>query len=516
MPNVRHSDLVGADLHPPGPHTHPDSDLSSFAVLDGRYYLRASVDALLADRQFKTFVTVGSADADHITDGVADNVQIQAAIDEASAAGGGTVFIKAGTYDVAAAILVPSNVSIQGEGTATVLRYANGSGFNGILRNSDTTNGNTGIEISHLKIDGNASNAAGSDPRDAIWFNKVTKSWVHHVYLTNCVDSAIVLDNSATTDCVISHNIIDTTNDIGIYVSGANSAVITDNIVLNTNSYGIRLTNTGNKECVVSNNRVYNCGLSGVDGILVAVSNGDQNQINGNFVIKAGRNGIRVQSSAYVQVTCNYVSNSDQQGIYLVGPGRGVCSLNVVMQSGVEASNTYSGIYLDSSSDWTLTGNRSGDSGSGTRQKYGIEEAGTSNNNVIVGNMLDRNQTGGALIVGAATVVHSNRGFNPNNLHAQGNVTGATTFNRANGDKITATLTGNITVTLTSGTLVGAELELILTQDATGSRTASWPSNFKKAGGTLTLSTGANAVDVIKMVWDGTNWREVSRALNQS
>ena len=44
----------------------------------------------------------------------------------------------------------------------------------------------------------------------------------------------------------------------------------------------------------------------------------------------------------------------------------------------------------------------------------------------------------------------------------------------------------------------------------------SWPANFKKAGGTLTLSAGASAVDVIKMRWEGTNWREVSRALNLS
>lgn len=44
----------------------------------------------------------------------------------------------------------------------------------------------------------------------------------------------------------------------------------------------------------------------------------------------------------------------------------------------------------------------------------------------------------------------------------------------------------------------------------------SWPSNFKKAGGALTLSTGAGAADVIKMRWDGANWREVSRFLTLS
>lgn len=73
-----------------------------------------------------------------------------------------------------------------------------------------------------------------------------------------------------------------------------------------------------------------------------------------------------------------------------------------------------------------------------------------------------------------------------------------------------------MTLTDSISPIAGDKLRLILTQDATGSRTATWPSNFKKAGGTLTLSTGANAVDVIGMEWDGTYWRETSRSLNLS
>jgi len=120
------------------------------------------------------------------------------------------------------------------------------------------------------------------------------------------------------------------------------------------------------------------------------------------------------------------------------------------------------------------------------------------------------------LIENSATykIVKNNNGINPDKIYAQGNVTGATTFNRANGRVITATLTGNVTTTLTSGKADGDDLTLILTQDATGGRTLSIPSNLKPAnGGTLILSVSANAVDVIKLVWDGTNWREVSRAI---
>ena len=112
--------------------------------------------------------------------------------------------------------------------------------------------------------------------------------------------------------------------------------------------------------------------------------------------------------------------------------------------------------------------------------------------------------------------INDSNGINHQWIYAQGNVTGATTFNWNKGSIISATLTGNITVTLTAGTHIGQELELRLTQDGTGSRTATWPSTFKKAGGTLTLSTGVSAKDIIKMVWDGTNWNETTRSLNIS
>ena len=50
-------------------------------------------------------------------------------------------------------------------------------------------------------------------------------------------------------------------------------------------------------------------------------------------------------------------------------------------------------------------------------------------------------------------------------------------------------------------------VQLILVQDATGSRTVTWPATVKWPGGTApTLSTGAAAVDIISLLYDGTNY----------
>jgi hypothetical protein len=103
-----------------------------------------------------------------------------------------------------------------------------------------------------------------------------------------------------------------------------------------------------------------------------------------------------------------------------------------------------------------------------------------------------------------------------NTSYSQGNITGATTFNSYNGTTIYATLTGNVTATISNGSHKGEVLRLALTQDGTGSRTITWPSNFKKAGGSLTLSTAASATDIVTMQYNGTNWIEVSRSLNVS
>ena len=85
-----------------------------------------------------------------------------------------------------------------------------------------------------------------------------------------------------------------------------------------------------------------------------------------------------------------------------------------------------------------------------------------------------------------------------NNL---GNVNSNPTFNFTVANYITLTLTGNVAVQNPTTESIGQSGSIIITQDATGSRTASWGNQFKWAGGTApTLSTAANAVDRIDYV----------------
>jgi hypothetical protein len=77
------------------------------------------------------------------------------------------------------------------------------------------------------------------------------------------------------------------------------------------------------------------------------------------------------------------------------------------------------------------------------------------------------------------------------------------------------TLQGSYTMTGFSNGRVGQTQILMFTQDATGSRTVTWPATIKWAGGTApTLSTAAGKTDVFQFVLCGDGyWRELSRTI---
>lgn len=73
-----------------------------------------------------------------------------------------------------------------------------------------------------------------------------------------------------------------------------------------------------------------------------------------------------------------------------------------------------------------------------------------------------------------------------------------------------ATLTGNVTsLTLPTSpyALKSGTLTLVLTQDATGGRTITWPSSVKWAEGiSQQPAAAANSVSLIHLLWTGTQW----------
>lgn len=82
----------------------------------------------------------------------------------------------------------------------------------------------------------------------------------------------------------------------------------------------------------------------------------------------------------------------------------------------------------------------------------------------------------------------------------------STTIDWANGYNVKLAMNTNITTLTLNNPREGERYFLILTQDATGSRTISWPAAVKWPGGTAPTLGGANVIDVVALMYDGTNY----------
>jgi len=106
------------------------------------------------------------------------------------------------------------------------------------------------------------------------------------------------------------------------------------------------------------------------------------------------------------------------------------------------------------------------------------------------------------------------RSFSQHQLFALKTLTDAATisWDVAANQVARVTLAGNRTLSNPTGAVAGATYLLIVKQDATGSRTLAFGTNYKFPGGSApAMSTTANATDVLSFVFDGTNMLGVAQ-----
>jgi len=85
-----------------------------------------------------------------------------------------------------------------------------------------------------------------------------------------------------------------------------------------------------------------------------------------------------------------------------------------------------------------------------------------------------------------------------------GNIAAVAGFNAANASIFSLTATGGITISQIPNVVEGGSYTIKVTQDGTGSHALT--STFKFAGGDKTLSTAGGSIDVINIVYDGTDY----------
>jgi hypothetical protein len=328
---------------------------------------------------------------------------------------------------------------------------------------------------------------------------------------------------------------------------------------ISLNSRGNGFNNTGSPNTSFINNYVYSPTKQGIRIVEATAAHSPVNNIiKGNTIITPGTYGIYTTAAGTgMTIEANNISGATSAGILAransmliignqvyngqasgidVRTVSGSALSNVIISNNQCYNNGQSaagyGIAfsttLDAMSDVTVTGNQCYDNQASPTQRYGVyinsaTTGGSYANFSIVNNDLRGNLTGPISIPSSTTpitglTVKNNVGLNPECDYAFGSVSGSQTVTRVNGEYQTMTLTGATTLAMTAATVNGSRLTLEIVQDATGSWTITWPANVVLAGGSLTLSTAAGAVDIISFVYDTSlsKWREVSRALKSA
>lgn len=278
----------------------------------------------------------------------ANTSTIQAAIDSASSAGGGTVTLDSGTYTITTPILLKSNVSLAGAGKdITVLkRDPNYSmGIYGVL-SSATTGGLSNVIVKNLTIDTNYVVA----PFD---------SSTNNVEVTNygvLIQGADGSNNKIQFDAIKVQN-----SSIGFHIKGTNNLTVTNSeFTKNGGAYyywhNVYLRRVSK---VLLKNNTMSYGTSG-NGINISYS--DNITIDSNHVYNNYFRGIRAADSSYIDTINNQVySNITGDGIIYNSESTGVSNFRI--DSNKVTGNGGNGIYISSSSSYgTVSSNEDGGS----------------------------------------------------------------------------------------------------------------------------------------------------------
>lgn len=357
-------------------------------------------------------VTFNVKDYGAVGDGTAnDTAAIQAALDAASTAGGGTVFLPRGVYKLAGKIKLGDNVALEGVGAQSVLKPEFTSVINRVIWN-DWTAGNTNITLRNFKLD---RSYGAPNVQHGILLNGVDGLLVDGVVFTGiaAINGAGALNVSGILDTGITHLVsrnvrvvncqFNDTGNYGVQVGYVDGCVISNNTAYNA-SREVFATEP-EEDCiasnvVISNNTVFGSTvMNGTStGLIIATENtGGLVQgctIQGNTLTQpvggnTGNYGITVSGGDGIAVTGNTIRGVDGSGIVLGITGFNVTNGavvqgNTVIDCGRGSGGTSPGIRLRNSTRCSIIGNYV----YGTNHTAGVSEQTGATGNMIALNYL--------------------------------------------------------------------------------------------------------------------------------
>jgi parallel beta-helix repeat protein len=239
---------------------------------------------------------------------VAVGGSIQAAVDQAAAAGGGTVTLASGTHNITSPVLLRSGVTLQGQGQSgtALTTIHNSAGTNMIVMLDGRDGGLSNVIIRQLKVDCALSATQRqytSDPG---------KNY-----------GAYITDNKASNDRVLVDNVQITACAVGLHSKGTTNLTIRNSNIHHNGGWPTYFHNVYLRR--VSKADIQNTIMSdstGGNGINISYS--DNITVRNCTVSGNGFRGVRAAESTYIDVLANTVANNEDAGIVINSEANGV------------------------------------------------------------------------------------------------------------------------------------------------------------------------------------------------
>jgi len=337
-------------------------------------------------------VTVGTQiGADYVCGGVADDVQIQAAIDYVYGLGGGIVKILAGTYITSDKIYPKDNVQIVGEGEGTIIQLVSSIGA---AKHAFYADGISDFSIEDLTVDGNITgnpyDGTGVLSLFGTYFLNCTRFRIDGAKFKNFNSDGIHLRMGNNYGKVKNCTVIDCYEN-GIYAEKGTNLIIEKNTIIGPAvgaGNGIFISMSQSKTDVL-NNIIYGATQTGIYlSKHTSALNPTNINIHGNIVSGCARAGINALNSIDVSITGNQCVDNTQTGVLIQDSGRVVCDSNVI------TGNIGYGISVGKSATLSTNINVSNNSvfnngGSGIVVRQGSTYVSINGNQVRLNNTLD-------------------------------------------------------------------------------------------------------------------------------
>lgn len=361
----------------------------------------------------------------------ANQIAMQAAIDAAHAAGGGGVYVPAGTYELdvvdyitdggsvfgITSLKLLDNITLFGDGAASVLKVKNGAygggAFYRMISSRDVTRLQN-AKVLNLTLDGNKDNQTASVQCSNMILEAANSVEVDSVYSVNANGNGIMVrgtTSAAASNIKVTNCTVGNCTSIGIQVSQFAGAIISNNYVDgtddncidvygedgNTSSNGRHFTITGNtvsrglvgifcetvEQGVVVGNSVAICDL----GITVNRINGQPNAINiADNLVTASSYGIRITGdTGGISITNNTLQGFAIGGVVLGESGVGSCSyVDVSRNLFIPANTTVPCISAGGAQAAFITGRFNVINSNGMAQSYHFVNTATSSTRVVI------------------------------------------------------------------------------------------------------------------------------------